>query len=338
MNQWSESEVRWKRWVAEHVNSILRVTIIVVFLLLAIWALTLVFLEEYRGLELVIANSAVGLWLTAALKSVGPELAGIVIGVVTIDYLNERRQREQLKAQLIRQMGSNIRDVAVPAARELAHHGWLQDGSLRGKDLRHADLTGANLEKADLQECNLKEVNLTGANLRSADLRRCILIDAKLDGADLNEAKLRKAVLFRVHAEKEAVLMMWVELSGATLENARLPDAILRNADLTEANLARSNLGGAKLEGAKLDRAVLEKANLGRADLTSATGWTVEQIDQARGLDGTRMPNRVRLVGTMQDMRPIEGPSFEEWKVAYLAEHGGDEQTVRDVEEHGEAS
>ena len=49
--------------------------------------------------------------------TLGPELAGIVIGVVFVNSLNERRQTRQLKAQLIRQMGkSPIKDVAVPAA------------------------------------------------------------------------------------------------------------------------------------------------------------------------------------------------------------------------------
>ena len=104
----------WKGWAKRNSTNVLRLTIVLVFLGLAVWAITL---NRY---ELVIANREPWLWLTVALVSVGPELAGIVIGVVTIDYLNERRQTEQLKAQLIRQMGMHIPDVAVPAARELA--------------------------------------------------------------------------------------------------------------------------------------------------------------------------------------------------------------------------
>lgn len=94
-----------------------RAVLVALFLLLAVWALTL------SHFELVIANSEPWLWLTDALSNVGPELAGIVIGVVTIDYLNERRQDEQLKEQLILQLGSSHGDVADTAVRALMAKG-----------------------------------------------------------------------------------------------------------------------------------------------------------------------------------------------------------------------
>lgn len=90
-----------------------------------------------------------------ALINIAPELAGIVIGVLTIDYLNERRQEEQLKSQLILQMASKHNDVTDTVVRQLRAKGWLTDGTLKG-----AELGWANLADADLQEANLENAKL----------------------------------------------------------------------------------------------------------------------------------------------------------------------------------
>jgi uncharacterized protein YjbI with pentapeptide repeats len=113
---------------------------------------------------------------------------------------------EQLKAQLIWQMGSNIRDVAVPAARELAHHGWLQDGSLSGAHLSTADLNGAILSGA----------NLSGAFLLQANLSEAKLWKANLSGAYLSRANMGGAVNWTI-AQLEQT---------ATLEGVIMPDRI----------------------------------------------------------------------------------------------------------------
>lgn len=159
-----------------------------------------------------------------SLANLGPELAGIVIGVIFIDALNERRQNKQLKAQLIRQMGSPIKDVAVPAARELAHHRWLFDGSLKG-----ANLTGAHLKEAELRRAHLERALLSDAHLEEAKLT-----GAHLEGAMLPGARLENADLYEVHLER-------AELHGAHLEEAELQGAHLEGA----------NLFGVHLEGAK---------------------------------------------------------------------------------------
>jgi|CXWK01.1.fsa_nt_gi hypothetical protein len=157
-------------------TNLLRAGVVLFFLSLAVWAITL------NHHDRVIAHSEPWLWLTTALVSVGPELAGIVIGVVTIDYLNERRQDEQLKGQLILQLGSKHNDVTDTALRVLTARGWLYDGSLSdaflvtanlsGAELEGADLSGANLWAANLSEANLLRVRLSGAILRNANLSR----------------------------------------------------------------------------------------------------------------------------------------------------------------------
>ncbi len=99
---------RLDEWLDTHISKPLeanapRILIIAAFVMIALAGFSLLGVpdNELDSIHLI-------------LKNIGPEMAGIVIGVVTIDYLNERRQIEQLKQQLIRQMGSPIRDVAIP--------------------------------------------------------------------------------------------------------------------------------------------------------------------------------------------------------------------------------
>lgn len=276
----------WKDWARNNVTNILRLALVLLFLGLAIWAITL---NRYG---LVIANYEPWLWLTVALVSVGPELAGIVIGVVTIDYLNERRQREQLKAQLIRQMGMHIPDVAVPAARELSHHKWLQDGSLIGANLRFANLIGADLSSA----------NLSKANLRNAVLMGTWLINADLSGATLINADLR------------ATLLINTNLCESLLIEADLSSALLINAQLTRANLYEANLSEVQLDG---------------ADLRGIQYWTIKQLSQAKTLEGTTMPDGIRLARTTGESHL--GPNFEAWKAQYLDKFGGSEDDIRET-------
>lgn len=274
----------WKGWAKRNSTNVLRLTIVLVFLGLAVWAITL---NRY---ELVIANREPWLWLTVALVSVGPELAGIVIGVVTIDYLNERRQTEQLKAQLIRQMGMHIPDVAVPAARELAHYKWLQDGSLIGAHLRFANLTRADLSSA----------NLSKANLRNAVLLGAWLVNADLTGATLTNADLR------------ATLLINTTLRETLLIEADLSSALMLNAQLNGANLSGANLSDVQLDG---------------ADLRGIRYWTIKQLSQAKTLEGTTMPDGICLMRAAG--KPHPGPSFEAWKAQYLNEFGGSESDSR---------
>lgn len=279
----------WKAWVRKNATNLLRVAIVLLFLFLAAWAISL------NHFNRVIANHEPWLWLTTALVSVGPELAGIVIGVVTIDYLNERRQREQLKAQLIRQMGSNIRDVAVPAAKELAHHGWLYDGSLGGVDLALTNLSGADLALANLSRTGLVKADLSGAFFEYAILRGACLVFANLSGVGLFEADLSRAELVK--------------------------------ANLTRAVLWNANLSGANLEGACLSEARLRKTNL-----SGISSWTIEQLEQVETLEGVIMPDGVQLGGKNLEIEErLEGPTFEEWKAQYLAKHRGTVTDTRDV-------
>jgi uncharacterized protein YjbI with pentapeptide repeats len=344
----------WQKWAGGHTTNLLRLAIVVLFLLLAVWAITL---NRYG---LVIANREPWLWLTVALVSVGPELAGIVIGVVTIDYLNERRQLEQLKAQLIRQMGTNVRDVAVAAVGELAHHGWAYDGSLSGAYLVGADLrtarleravlSRANLERAALSDTVLRNVDLSDASLRDADLTIADLAGADLIGTNLYEANLGGANLSGVDltgADLRGANLVLANLRGARMFETWLAHANLTQADLGAAFLMRAELGHAILTGASLAGALatgafftgaylnevhLEGAYLSGAYLDRVKNWTIDQLVQAADLSGTTMPDGVRL---WHHEHPEE-PTFEAWKARYLAKYGGADDTLRDIRVIGE--
>ena len=213
------SDIDWIEGLRAHERArvddtnVARVAIVLFFIGLAVWGIILG--SRWGNGHWIINDSRWGRFFGYALVNIAPELAGIVIGVVTIDYLNERRQNNQLKAQLIRQMGMNINEVAVPAARELAHHGWLSDGSLElaildGTDLRGAEMINADLRKAFLSESNLSDTKLWGANLSETDLTNANLSEAKLGSCNLNGA------------------VLW----GANLSGAFLAGAILREASL----------------------------------------------------------------------------------------------------------
>jgi hypothetical protein len=107
-------------------------------------------------------------------------------------------------------------------------------------------------------------------------------------------------------------------LSGASLGGVNLSEADLQIANLSQAILWGANLGGANLEFANLSRAMY---------------WTVEQLEQADVLGGATMPDEVRLGLEETEYRGcIEGPTFEEWKAHYLAEHGGTTTDLRNTE------
>jgi uncharacterized protein YjbI with pentapeptide repeats len=148
-------------------------------------------------------------------------------------------------------------------------------------DLTRADLSEAALQEADLAECTLGKVTLTKATLQGADLSSAESTDI------LKDAPLR-------FLKKEATNLTDANLSHAALQDADLSGAVLQNANLTNAILSDANLTDAYLSD---------------ADLSGARGWTVEQLRQAKSLEGATMPDGQTL---KSDDNP-DGPTPEEW-------------------------
>ena len=142
--------------------------------------------------------------------NVSVDCLSIAFAILVIDRLNERRAEEDLKAQLIREMGSPDNGIALRAIKELRARGWIEDGSLRNARLSLANLEGAELEDVDLSGASLCETNMQRADLKSANLK----------GANLARANLQNAVL-----------------TNANLQDSSLSGALLRSANLSASNL-----------------------------------------------------------------------------------------------------
>ena len=192
------------------------------------------------------------------------ELAGALITYLLIELLiGQTKEREGEKEELIEQLGSRVRDVAVAAADKLRSRGWLFDGSLRDAVLIGANLQGAWLAEADLQ----------GAQLSSANLHGAWLSEANLQGATLSGANLE-----------------WATLTGANLQGADLQGASLFDARLQGANLFGANLQGARLERNLWDSSVISLDFSRKTDFKENTTlpdgqkWTPD-TDMARFTD-----------------------------------------------------
>jgi uncharacterized protein YjbI with pentapeptide repeats len=127
-------------------------------------------------------------------------------------------------------------------------------------DARRIDYVFAFLRESDLikSEAGRSIVSLSEANFSKIDLRE----------VNLHEVDLFKVNLFR-----------------ANLSKANLSEANLKGANLSGAYLLGTNLSGADLSEADLSFAELGAVNLNRAWVTR------EQVEQAKSLQGTTMPD-----------------------------------------------
>jgi hypothetical protein len=139
-------------------------------------------------------------------------------------------------------------------------------------DLNGANLAGANLNRANLAGANLNRANLAGANLNRANLAGAELYRANLAGAELYLANLAGARPYRAN------------LAGANLNGANLAGARLYRADLARAELDRADLAEADLDQANLKNAILWGANL-----TTTSGLTLDQLNDANGDETTQL-------------------------------------------------
>lgn len=257
---------------SENITNIARVALLVAFTGLGFLAVHLQ--RSYEpGTAWVMADTDWGGFLADWLIGVGPELVGIGIGVVTLDYLNERRQEQQFKAELIRRMGSQDNGIAELAVKELAHRGWLSDGSLRNAFLWRANLNRVYLENADLQ----------GVKLVRADLRGATLMNANLKSADL------------WHADARDALILNTNLADTNLGSVNFRGAIVLPQELAKAKYMDGAImpDGTKLKNETSDDPTFEEWLLTRAR-NPPLGWPSEDEFQSTGYSvSVTTPRRV---------------------------------------------
>lgn len=139
---------------------------------------------------------------------------------------------------------------------------FLQEAGLIGPKSVVVWLDGADLRGANLIEAKLIDTHLGGVNLRKANLQGALLCKSWLVEADLHQASLKETDLRSCN------------FSGANLANADLREALLEGSSREEkTNLLDANLDGANFKGASVSS---------------------EQLQCARSLRGTIMPNGTR--------------------------------------------
>ncbi len=144
-------------------------------------------------------------FVTEYYANISSELGSVAVTVLIIDYLNDRRQKQEEKLRLIRQMGSTEHGLAMTAVEELKAMGATKDGSLASINLEGARLTGVRLGRAKLRNSrmdfadfsggHLYFADLGGADMSGCDLRGTVLTGANLNSTDLVAAKLQGALM-----------------------------------------------------------------------------------------------------------------------------------------------
>jgi hypothetical protein len=154
--------------------------------------------------------------------NISSELGSVAITVLIIDRLNQRRQREEEKARLIRQMGNKVNGIALQAVEDLRALDAIKDGSLMNINLEEANLQGVRLGRVDLRNARLDFANLSGGHLFFANLERADMSGVNFSGAVLTGANLRYADL--VAADLRGTLLSEADLSHAKLDRAQFDD------------------------------------------------------------------------------------------------------------------
>jgi uncharacterized protein YjbI with pentapeptide repeats len=163
----------------------------------------------------------------------------------------------------------------------------LRGANLRKADLREAILVGAQLQEADLTAAILRGADLQGAHLQKACLAGASLTQTHLGFADFSGADLRLADLgqsMSEYANFDNADLRKARLCGADVSSGSFVSADMGEVDLTDAILRDANLTQARLVCASLEGANLVEVNLSGADLTGcrvygASIWKVNLTD-----------------------------------------------------------
>jgi hypothetical protein len=244
-------------WVIRILNlGVLATNIIVWILLISVAIASAIVSQRYarRGESFDSDEWKANFWQGIATESIGALLTGIFIFVIVGIGTDT-----ELKAKLIRQMGSVENGIAITAVEGLRDREWLFDGSLHGQFFGHANLSHAILTEASLVRTDYSWAIMDGVILRLADLEGAYFYNASLIGADFFAADLA-----------DAVIMGTSNLTGANLSEANLVNVDMHCAVLTDAQLQGANLTLAQLTQAHLERTIFDE----RTILPYGTNWS----------------------------------------------------------------
>ena len=183
--------------------------------------------------------------------NISTELVSIAITVLFVDFLYSRKSKEELKKQLIREMGNANNVIALRAVNELRAHGWLRDGTLKNERFYNSDLTNA-----DLKDANLSGVSFTDVIFRKANLANAKLNKASIIGCDLSGANFARADLEDLNSNFKHDTNVWQHLLDTQFKSAFR---------LIKAKMPEGN----KYDG---------RYNL-KGDLDMINGWNFKEVD-----------------------------------------------------------
>lgn len=174
---------------------------------------------------LLVASQQAEGWRSDLWMGLGCEvLGGVALYWVLEWWFGQKDEADRETAALIADLTSTDKAKVRDAVGRLGRARHLYDGSLRGADLRGANLSKLPLARANLQGASLAQARLDGTMLVGAILEKADLSYASLAKADLNSADLRHAVL--VGADLQGAELRSVDLRGANLSGAHLRGAI----------------------------------------------------------------------------------------------------------------
>lgn len=210
----NDSQNQIKKWWLEFTDSPIRLIGIIALLLAILFAKS--GFDSFRDF----------------LTNMSVELISIALTILIIDYLNEIRDDKNLRAQLIRELGSSDNGIVERAYRELKARNWtrdlknarLQEANFRGLEIWNADLEGANLSGANFENAHLVDVNLENAYLYRANLVKAS-ISGWLKGANLNGANL------------EGAKLTLTDLQDVSMESVNLKKAYINERALANLNM-----------------------------------------------------------------------------------------------------
>lgn len=216
------------------------------------------------GLGIFVGATAFSDEIASYITNLYTETISIVVTVFILDLINRHRNEQQrmreLREALSRQLGSGVNVQAKRATEELRYYGWLDDGTLQGLDLKHANLENLDLIQANLQGSTFDRADMKGIQLHYAQMQKSTLCRTHLQDAVLYEANLQEADLSDAN-------LAGATATGINLKQAKLRTTNLTNAELSNADLSHATLANAKMQGAKLNLANLEGTDLFGADL-----------------------------------------------------------------------
>ena len=188
-----------------------------------------------------------------------------------LDRVTQTLTRTDRRADLLRDARASA-GFAMPFVRARA------DGTLWGRFHRNLVVTDQDLAPkraviADESSISLRGRDLRYAQLDRSDMRRADLTGADLEGAsligtDLSESRMACADITELILSEDRAKARCVKANGANLTRAKLPGARLAGIDLTSARLEEANLEGADLSYAVAPGANFSSAHLERVDMT----------------------------------------------------------------------